>query len=114
MKNLIILFIIISPLFAFSQKQERIVNQSIYGYSFKADIDSSQVTQIALQIERLAGVEKVRGVYKNEKKGGQFLIYTSYEAVKGSEADEDPFNPSEVKELLIKNKLDPLNFKKIK
>lgn len=114
MKRILLTCIIAIPITLFSQVKETFQEKNLYGYSFIADIDSIKVVDIAQQVERLPGVEKAKGIYKAEKGEGYILIHTLYEGVVGREDNVDPFEPDKLKALLIENKLDPKDLKKLK
>ena len=85
-------------------------NAQNFSYSFKGDTDSLRVVGMAEKLSSLEGVEAVKGRFKAEKSAGEFLIYTSN--LKDRE-NPYPFDPSQVKAVLIENNLTPLNFREI-
>lgn len=85
-------------------------NAQNYSYSFKGDIDSIGVVNLAEKLSSLEGVETVKGRFKVEKSVGEFLIYSSNFKDK---SNPYPFDPSKFKAILLENNLTPLKFKEI-
>lgn len=113
MKKILLTLFIVLPFFLISQTEETYTERSIYGYSFEAPSrDSAFVADLAVQIERMPGVEKVQSYFKPEKEEGYYRIFTVYEGIRGQEKEFDPFDPSLIKSLLIQNKLNPKDFRK--
>ncbi len=81
-----------------------------YSYSFKGDIDSIGVVNLAEKLSHLEGVEEVKGRFKVEKSAGEFLIYSSNFKDK---SNPYPFDPTKIKAVLIENNLTPLDFREI-
>lgn len=88
--------------------------QHTYVYSFNAETDSASVLEIARKIENLPGVYKVKARYKSEKGGGEFILFTKYTIIKGSEENHDPFHPDDLKKLLMENHLQPKDLRTIR
>jgi hypothetical protein len=99
----IITFFLLFPVLLFSQENR-------YSYSFSGEIDSVFVEELSRQIINLKGVKEAKGRYKIEKKRGEIIIFTNESK---DENNQNPFNPSLVKEVFIKNKLTPLDFRKL-
>lgn len=81
-----------------------------YSYSFEGVSDSTSIAILAKEINKLEGVVSVKPRYKTEKKSGEFLIISIQDFDK---RNPYPFRPTEVKELLLKNRLKPLVFREI-
>lgn len=81
-----------------------------YSYSFKGDIDSTAVVDLAKKLSSLDGIETVKGRFKVEKSAGEFLIYSENFKDK---TNPYPFDPSKFKAVLIENNLTPIKFKEI-
>ena len=79
-----------------------------------ADIDSALVTSIADQVAQLDGITKTKGFYKKEKGVSFIMIYVNYEEIIGREDLKDPFNVADLKNLLIRNNLEPKDLRRIK
>lgn len=99
----ILTFSLLLPILLFSQ-------ESRYSYSFSGEMDSIFVEELSRQITSLDGVKEAKGRYKVEKQMGEIIIFT----IEGrDENNEYPFNASHVKAVFIKNKLTPLDFRKL-
>lgn len=85
-------------------------NAQNYSYSFKGDIDSISVVNLAKQLSSLEGVKDVKARFKVEKSAGEFLIYSSNFQDK---SNPYPFDPTKIKAVLIENNLTPLDFREI-
>lgn len=81
-----------------------------YSYTFKGSTDSLAVVKLAKKMSLLDGVESVKGRYKEEKSGGEFLIYSSNFKDK---TNPYPFDPTEIKAILVENNLTPVKLKEI-
>lgn len=103
MKNIIVsTFFIFLAGVAFSQEQ--------FSYSFKGTADSSTLVSIAKEMETFKGITSVKIRYKEAKGAGEFMIFSA----KGTKKDPYPFQPVEVKKMLINKGFEPLEFRKIK
>lgn len=81
--------------------------QHTYAYSFNTQADSAYVQEIARKIQALPSIYKVKGRFKPESKAGEFIIFTKYEIIQGSEQNHNPFDGAKLKQLMIKNHLQP-------
>jgi len=103
MVRIIISFALICGVATFSNAQN-------FSYSFKGNIDSVSVVNLAEKLSKIDGIETVKGRFKVEKSAGEFLIYSNNFKDK---TNPYPFDPSEFKAVLIENNLTPLKFKEI-
>ena len=99
----IITLCLLFPLVLFSQEEH-------YSYSFSGEMDSIFVEELSRQISKIEGVKEAKGRYKVEKKMGEIFIFTIESK---DENNQNPFNPSKVKEILIKNRLTPMELIKL-
>lgn len=81
-----------------------------YSYSFQGNTDSLTVVNLAKKLSSLEGVVSVKGRFKEEKRAGEFLIYSSNFKDK---SNPYPFDPIRIKAVLIENNLTPIQFKEI-
>lgn len=81
-----------------------------FSYSFEGETDSASVALIAQEISNIEGVVSVKPRYKQAKKSGEFLIISSTDNEKHNPY---PFKPTSVKELILRNGLQPLVFREI-
>lgn len=99
MKTILIslsIFLILSLSFCFGQN---------YSYSFTGKVDTLFLNELAIDISKVEGVKEVKWRFKEEKEAGEFIIFTSNYANK---SNPFPFEPADVKELMLSNRLTPL------
>lgn len=85
------------------------LGQEQFSYSFKGASDSVSLVAIAQEMERLEGVTSVKFRYKDAKKAGEFMIFSD----RGTKNNPFPFQPADVKKLLINKGFEPLDLRKI-
>lgn len=95
--------VLLIPFCLFAQEHQ-------YSYSFSGEMDSIFVEDLSLQISKIEGVKEAKGRYKVEKGAGEIFIYTIESK---NEHNQTPFSPTKVKEIFIKNRLTPLDFRKL-
>lgn len=115
MKSIIII-VILTPFFLFAQKIETtkvLEHTQTYRYSFSGAMDSIFINEISAQVGKLDGVIQAKGRYKIEKSMGEIFIIIS-DLPQEENSEQKPFSPIDVKAILLKNKLTPLDFNRLK
>lgn len=82
----------------------------VYSYGFEGKIQDSQVDALLSSFEKIEGVKEVKIRYKEDANRGEIIIFTILET---DLRNPYPFSPVKVKNILLENGLNPLEFREI-
>ena len=103
---------ILSIFFLFSlfgiNAQNTKTTKTTYFYSVSNVISSEQLDKVKTEFSVLKNVSEVKTNYKPEKAMGQFIVIV-IEKIRTSEG-EDFFEVTDLKKIILKNNLNPLDF----
>lgn len=83
-----------------------------FSYSFKGSLDEQSKERIQTETLKLPGVLSYELKYKEDSAKGEILI--SLDPMTDRGENDHPFNPADLKSILISVPVEPINFRQIK
>jgi hypothetical protein len=104
MKRLLfILLLLLNGICAYSQT---------FAYSFEGSLSTQIMEEFQTELRAIYGIQTIEVRIKPDSRKGE-LIFSLVEPVKKDESDIS-FSPADIKQLMLKYKLSPLDFRQIK
>lgn len=88
-----------------------------YSYTFSGQegksLSAEEISNLENKIKRIEGVKECKIRYKEERNAGEILLFIEESMSEFEDEQESPFNATELKSIVIKSGLNPINFKSL-